>query len=229
MDELRDLARWSAERSIPSAVAASVLAVAVLILGPLMLGQAPTERFLLWNLALAWIPFVASLWVEALDAAGRVRLAVLCGAFWLLFLPNAPYLLSDFSHFDHASATPWLDLARLVAFGWAGVLLGLTSLRIVHRVVAARLGELAGWGVVLAAAVASGIGIALGRFARLNSWELVTRPTAVAGEALRLGGNSRVVAVAMFFAALILVMYLALGAEGAVRRFGMPGGRRPQT
>jgi uncharacterized membrane protein len=228
VDEVRALGRWAIERSIPSALAASALAVAVLILGPLMLGQPPTERFLLWNLALAWIPFVAALWVDALDAAGRLRLAMAFGLVWLLFLPNAPYLLSDFSHFNNASATPWLDLARLVAFGWAGVLLGLTSLRIVHRVVAVRLGEVAGWAIVLAAAVASGVGVALGRFARLNSWELLTRPTTVAGEALRLGGSSRGVAVAMFFAALVLVMYLALS-EGGLRRFGMSGGRRPQT
>jgi hypothetical protein len=32
----------------------------------------------------------------------------------------------------------------------------------------------------------------------------------------------------MFFAALVLVMYLALS-EGGLRRFGMSGGRRPQT
>jgi uncharacterized membrane protein len=108
------------------------------------------------------------------------------------------------------------------------VLLGLTSLRIVHRVVAARLGEVAGWATVLAAAAASGVGIALGRFARLNSWELLTRPATVADEAMRLGRSSRGVAVAMFFAALLLVMYLALG-EGGLRRLGMPGGRRSPT
>jgi uncharacterized membrane protein len=208
MDELRGLVRWSMERSVASAVAASGLAVAVLIGGPLMLGQMPTQRFLLWNLALAWIPFVAALWVEALDSAGRTRLAVAAGVVWLLFLPNAPYLVSDLAHFNNSSPTPWLDLARLFTFAWAGCLLGVSSLRIVHRVVAARRGELAGWAVVVGAAVASGIGIALGRFARVNSWDFLTRPGAVGSEALRLGGDYRVMAVAMFFTALMLVMYL---------------------
>jgi uncharacterized membrane protein len=217
MDELRALVRWSTERSIPSAVAASVLAVAVLIVGPLMLGQAPTQRFLLWNLALAWIPLVAALWVEAMNATGRVRLAVTAGVVWLLFLPNAPYMVSDLAHFSGTSPTPWLDLARLFTFAWAGCLLGVLSLRIVHRVVAGRHGELAGWAVVVGAAVASGIGIALGRFARLNSWEMVTRPSAVGAEVVRLGGDYRVMAVAMFFAALMLVMYLAVGGDARRR------------
>jgi uncharacterized membrane protein len=208
MDDLRDLVRWSMERSVPSAVAASGLAVAVLIIGPLMLGRMPTERFLLWNLALAWIPFVAALWFEALDGTGRARLAIAAGVVWLLFLPNAPYMVSDLAHFNSASPTPWLDLARLFTFAWAGCLLGISSLRIVHRVVAARRGALAGWAVVFGAALASGIGIALGRFARLNSWELLTRPSEVGSEAVRLGGDYRVMAVAMFFTALILVMYL---------------------
>ena len=164
-------------------------------------------------MALAWIPFAAALSVEALDAGGRARLAVAAGVVWLLFLPNAPYMVSDLAHFNNASPTPWLDLGRLVAFAWAGCLLGVSSLRVVHRVVAGRRGELAGWTVVDGAAVASGIGVALGRFARVNSWELLTRAGAVGSEAVRLGADYRVMAVAMFFAALVLVMYLAIGAD----------------
>jgi uncharacterized membrane protein len=212
MDDVRGLIRWSTERSIPAIVAASALAVCVLILGPLMLGRAPTQRFLLWNLALAWVPFFAALWVEALAAEHRMRAAIACGALWLLFLPNAPYLISDLTHFDSSSMTPWLDLSRLVAFGWAGCLLGLVSLRIVHRVVRAHAGSIAGWGVVVAAAGASGIGIALGRFSRVNSWELLTQPTAVVAEAGRLLVDYRAMAVAGFFGLFILVMYTAVGA-----------------
>jgi uncharacterized membrane protein len=211
MNELRGFMRWGNARSIPSVVAASALAVSVLVVGPLMLGQRPTERFLLWNLALAWIPLVAALCLEAFATERRIPAAVVCGAVWLLFLPNAPYLVSDLAHFNNASATPWLDLSRLFAFAWAGCLLAVVSLRIVHRIVRALWGPIAGSGVVIAAATASGVGIALGRFSRLNSWELATQPASVLTETLRIMTNYRTSAVAAFFGLLVLVMYLGMG------------------
>ncbi len=47
----RNLARWGSERSLPSAVAASLLALAVFAGGPWLLQHRPTHRYLLWNLA----------------------------------------------------------------------------------------------------------------------------------------------------------------------------------
>lgn len=211
MTDVRALARWSSERSIPSAIAASVLAVAVLILGPAMVGLRPTKGFLLWNLFLAWVPFVAAVLVERFESKGRRAPALAAGAVWLLFLPNAPYLVSDLTHLPAQSATPWLDLARLVAFAWAGCLLAVASLRLVHRIVAGHAGAVAGWVVVGAACVLSGVGVAMGRFARLNSWEVFTSPTTVASETVRLFGTQRAVAVAAFFALFVLVTYTGFG------------------
>jgi uncharacterized membrane protein len=217
MAELRKLARWSSDRSLPTAVASSALAILVLIGGPLALGQRPTHRFLVWHLALAWVPYVAALLLEKSDRARKPVSVVISAGVWLLFLPNAPYLVSDLSHLPAHSPTPWLDLARLVAFAWAGCLLGVASLRIVHLVVAERAGSFAGWAMVCGAAFASGIGIALGRFARLNSWEAITRPSAVIDEAMRLGGSVRAVGVAGFFSLLVLVVYTGLGGLGPAR------------
>lgn len=212
MDETLDhLRSWLSERSVFSVVAASSLAVAVFVIGPGLVGQVPSQRFLVWNLGLAWIPFVAALGLEALDRARRPVAALAVAGIWLLFLPNAPYLVSDLTHLHRASATPWLELARLVAFAWAGCLLAVASLRIVHRVVARHAGWLTGWGVVVASAGMSGVGVVIGRFARLNSWEAVTRPRAVLAEAVRVAGNRQGVAVALFFTLLLLVVYAGLG------------------
>src|SRR2546421_264179 len=137
MTDLRAMLRWSSERSIPGVLAASILAVAVLVGGPALLGRPPTHRYLLWNLALAWVPFVAALGIEGFSPARRRVLLAACGLAWLLFLPNAPYLLSDLSHLREPSVTPWLDLSRFVAFAWAGCALGLASVRIVQRIVEA--------------------------------------------------------------------------------------------
>lgn len=219
MPMMRRIARWSFDHRVVPAAAASGLAVLVLIGGPVALGQRPTHRFLLWNLALAWIPFLAALALESLDAGphGRRRpwSALAMALLWLVFLPNAPYLVSDISHFDATSPTPWLDLGRLVSFAWAGCLLAVLSLRAVHRVALRRAGAVVAWTVVVVAALGSGFGVVLGRFSRLNSWQVVTAPRTVVDEVVRLGDNGRSMAVALFFGLLLLTIYAAIGAPAA--------------
>src|SRR5687768_12054725 len=104
MAVVRSVYRWCVERSIPTAVSSSAFAVAVLLGGPLLLHNRPTHRFLLWNLALAWVPYVSALALERFHRARR-RVAFAIGtAVWVLFLPNAFYLVSDLTHFDRTSA-----------------------------------------------------------------------------------------------------------------------------
>src|SRR4051812_24325808 len=127
MSDLRSALRWASDHSLPTVLAANALAGAVFVVGPALLRQSPSHEYLLWNLALAWVPFVAALGLEAYSRMGRRRSMWACGVVWLLFLPNAPYLLTDLHHLGDAEAMPWLNLARFVAFAWAGCVLGLTS------------------------------------------------------------------------------------------------------
>jgi len=56
--------KWCVDRGVPGVVAASGMATSVLILGPLLLRRTPTHPFLVWNLALAWVPFIAAIGVD---------------------------------------------------------------------------------------------------------------------------------------------------------------------
>ncbi len=77
-------------------------------------------RFLVWNLFLAWIPLLLSLGVY--DAYRRGRSLLWLSpmlALWLLFLPNAPYIVTDFVHLSASSRAPlWFDGVELSAFAW---------------------------------------------------------------------------------------------------------------
>jgi uncharacterized membrane protein len=130
--------------------------------------------FLFWNLFLAAIPFAASL------VAGRTRSFALQGLaliVWLMFLPNAPYILTDFFHLKPRPPVPlWYDLLLLASSAGTGLLLGYASTLIVHRVAAQRFGTRIGWTIAIAAQLLSAFGIYLGRFLRWNSWEVVTNP-----------------------------------------------------
>jgi len=155
-----------------SLTAAGLLAVRIDRVGE------PAFVFLTWNLFLAWIPFILSLGVAVVHGHDGPRpLLWVLGAGWLLFLPNAPYILTDFIHLGRVGGAPlWFDAALIGTFAAAGLALGLTSLLVVHHVVEARAGRLVGWAVAVSSLVLSAIGIYLGRFPRFNSWDVVTDP-----------------------------------------------------
>jgi uncharacterized membrane protein len=136
-------------------------------------------RYLVWNLALAWAPLLFAL---LLYAAYRRRhtlaeLVALGGA-WLVFLPNAPYMVTDFVHLgDHHRL---VDSLILASFAFTALALGFASLLLVQIVVTRAAGAWAGWGVAIAALFLSSVGVYLGRVLRFNSWDVVTRPRLVA-------------------------------------------------
>lgn len=158
-------------------VVMSAGSIALLALRAARIGE-PTFAFLVWNLFLAWVPFVLSLGLAWLHVRGGHRIALgALGVTWLLFLPNAPYILTDFIHLGAAPGMPlWFDAALIGSFAGTGLLLGLGSLLVVHRVVDARAGRAAGWGVAVGSLVLSALGIYLGRFPRFNSWDVLTNP-----------------------------------------------------
>lgn len=133
--------------------------------------------FLLWNLALAWVPYGIALFVDATERRGRLRAGVYGAALagWLLFLPNAPYILTDLVHLGARPDIPlWYDLVLLLLSGWTGLLLGFASLRMVERSLCRRFGVGTARAGVVAALVLSGFGVYLGRFLRWNSWDVIT-------------------------------------------------------
>jgi uncharacterized membrane protein len=140
--------------------------------------------WLLWNLFLAWIPFaVALLLYERARAGAPLRVLVPLGLLWLVFFPNAPYLVTDLKHVGGGGRIPVLyDVLLLSAGAWTGLLLGLTSLFLVHLVVRRRLGALNAWGVIVGVLALSSFGIYLGRVLRWNSWDVVANPGPLGAE-----------------------------------------------
>jgi uncharacterized membrane protein len=165
--------------AIAALLAASALCVATVEIRTHETGDA-YYRFLIWNLILAWVPLVL-----AMAAYGRARrrvdltVAVLLVP-WLLFFPNAPYLLTDFIHLGEGPAPLWYDALMLSAFAWTGLLLGFASLYLVQMILRRAFGTVAAWlGVVMALSLGS-IGVYVGRFIRFNSWDALLHPIRVA-------------------------------------------------
>ena len=141
---------------------------------------------------------------------------------WLLFLPNAPYIVTDFVHLSAGSPAPlWLDGVEVSAFAWTGMLLGFVSLYLVHAVARHRLGAVPSWIGVLCVLGLVGVGVYLGRVKRWNSWDLLTQPGArLAQLHAHLGDPAsltRAVGISLAVTCLLAAAYLVFYVLMAVR------------
>lgn len=135
--------------------------------------------FMAWNLFLAAIPLGLSLLLKGVRRDLPAAPLLTC---WLLFFPNAPYVLTDLMHLkERSSAVPmWFDLLMLLSFALVALWMGFLSLRMVQDWVEWRTSSAAvSWIFVFVTLLLSGFGIYLGRFLRWNSWDAFSRPHAL--------------------------------------------------
>lgn len=166
----------------------SLLAASILSVGTLAIRIHETQSFhytfLVWNLFLAWVPLIAASLVVVFVRRGSRPLAGVLFVVWLLFFPNAPYMLTDFIHLSvdesRRGASPlWYDALMLAAFAWTALMLGFVSLYLIHGIVGRRASAAVGWVVVVCALGLASIGVYIGRFAGFNSWDAVAHPRRV--------------------------------------------------
>jgi uncharacterized membrane protein len=171
--------------------------------------------YYIWNTFLAWVPWLCSVGALRLHESLPLRRGpvVALACVWLAFFPNAPYLVTDFVHFDRArSFAWWYDVGMMLTFAWTGCFLAIVSLRIMQEIVRSLLGGVASWTFVVLTLGLSGIGIYLGRFARLNSWDLLTQPLMIGQRViagvLDITQHPRTIGVTLMFSSLLFVCYL---------------------
>jgi len=143
---------------------------------------------LIWNLFLAWIPLLLALLIHALSSHFQRRFGRLavCGIAWFLFFPNAPYLVTDLVHWkNHFPVPKWFDLLMIMSFAWTGLMLGYLSLYLMQELVRRWKGRRWSWSFVVLVLALSSFGIYLGRFQRLNSWDVVARPMGLLSDVAR--------------------------------------------
>ncbi len=134
---------------------------------------------LLGNLLLAWIPLVLALLIRRIPARRNRFCFWSALVAWVLFFPNAFYITTDLIHmrkFGTDGIYRWYDMLMTIAFACGGIFLGSLSLYLLHLFVRQRLGWRLGWAFAAGMLALGSFGIYLGRFLRLNSWDVVTRP-----------------------------------------------------
>lgn len=172
--------------------------------------------FLIWNLFLAWIPFLISYLTYSISLKRKLLyVSIPAAAFlWLIFFPNAPYILTDFQHL--ATPSPelpvWYDVIMLIWFAFTGLLLGVVSLFLMQEVVRREFGRWIGWGFVAMVAGLSSAGIYVGRFLRWNSWDIFRDPTGMLFYTLARAQDPSLQSIGFMglFGAFLLFLYITL-------------------
>lgn len=139
--------------------------------------------FLIENLALAWLPLVYAYFLtDSLKTKSWTSWPNLILSFlWLIFLPNAWYVLTDFVHAVPTGQINQLyDIVLITSLLIAGFLYGFLSLLMIHRALLKRLSFNASVIIVGAVLLVSSFAIYLGRDLRWSSWDIVANPGGIA-------------------------------------------------
>jgi len=171
---------------------------------------------LIWNLFLAWIPFILAYVAHAISWR-RVWLYLVIPVIaflWLIFYPNAPYMLTDLQDLARisTSAPLWYDVIIVVWCSWTAMLLGIVSLYLMQDIVIRTFGRFIGWSFILVTSALSSFGIYIGRFVRLNSWDILQNPkeTAMSILGLIIDPSRRLAAFTLSYTFFFLFVYLLL-------------------
>ncbi len=187
-----------------------------LVLARVAYSESGRHLGLIWNLFLAWIPFIlahvahASSWRRITLYFVLPFIAIL----WLIFFPNAPYMLTDLQDLSRGSfgAPLWYDVIIVVWCSWTGMLLGVISLYLMQDIVLRTFGRLTAWVFVFVITPLSSFGIYIGRFVRLNSWDILQDPAETAIEILGIvvDPSRRLAAFILLYTVFFLFVYLLL-------------------
>lgn len=165
--------------------------------------------FLVWNLFLAWIPFLISFLLVRQKMKIHFVLLAPFIAVWLLFLPNAPYLITDLIHLRPRDGVPlWYDATILFVFAFLGLMLGIVSSLFIHELVKKYIGPFKAWLFLSTCFTLSGYGVYLGRFLRWNSWDLFVNPVELLRDSFLRLTNPIALAVTGIFALFLFFSYL---------------------
>src|SRR5512133_4238528 len=124
------------------------LIVVVLVVARVAYSDTGRHTGLVWNLFLAWIPFMLAYFAHLVSwRKATLYLVIPVIAFlWLIFFPNAPYMLTDLQDLARRSfdAPLWYDVIIVVWASWTGMLLGVISLYLMQDIIIRTFGRVTG-------------------------------------------------------------------------------------
>lgn len=168
--------KWSSFHQLLTA-----LLVFILLLIIFRIYYSGTLRYLTmaWNIFLAWLPYVLSCYFPEYRRKERWKQIFLFSS-WLLFFPNALYIVTDLVHLQDDTNMPWwYDSMLVFCSSFLGIVLAFISLNkaefYLGTIFRKRFVTILTAGILFIAS----FGVYLGRFHRWNSWDVINNPVAL--------------------------------------------------
>ena len=139
--------------------------------------------FLVWNIFLAWIPYFTSNYFRRYARKPKWKQTSLFLS-WLLFFPNALYIITDLIHLQEINNAPvWFDAILLFSASLIGLLMAFKSLYNVEEYLSKIFRRRLLFCIMPCIIFISSFGVYLGRFERWNSWDVFHEPLSL-GESI---------------------------------------------
>jgi uncharacterized membrane protein len=138
--------------------------------------------YILWNIFLAFIPFIISSLLLSFSKTEKFNKVIFFAGifFWLLFIPNAPYIVTDFIHLGEIHAVPVIfDTFLLFCSASLGLILGFYSLFHIEQIVRVKYSQKVTRIIMGLVIFLISFGMYLGRFLRFNSWDIFINHTSL--------------------------------------------------
>lgn len=146
--------------------------------------------FFIWNLLICWVPYLLSmlLYSRSMDRRKGNLLNKILWIVWILFIPNALYMVTDLIHlggemfYSQGAQIPrqdfgvWYDFIIHLFFIMVGFVLGLLSIYQLQDSIDRRYGPFLGWVFSFFIFLISSYGMHLLRFYPLNGWKDLKEP-----------------------------------------------------
>ncbi|MEI6326620.1 MAG: DUF1361 domain-containing protein [Candidatus Roizmanbacteria bacterium] len=141
-------------------------------------GGITSYNFLLFNTLLAWIPYLIGRVLCEYRKYLQKYVQIFFILLWLLFFPNAFYVMTDVMHYlELHNAPSWFDALLLMIHGAHGILVGSIAAVYLVKLYTVKIRERIY--SYLGVAVLNSIGIYTGRFLRFNSWDTLSNPFSI--------------------------------------------------
>lgn len=193
-----------------------------------------SRTFMIWNIFLAWIPFVFSIYIYKISIMEKGNsykfIVIVLGFIWLFFYPNTNYILTDLMHFSsHKFYIPnskhsqyigeskmlfndnfdiWIDFFIMILGAWLGYILGFLSLYLNMEIIKIKFNKFVSWTFVIIVNILSGFAIYLGRFIRINSWDIINPNVII--KIINENINEKSLKFTILFGSLSMILYIAL-------------------
>jgi uncharacterized membrane protein len=129
-----------------------------------------------WNIFLAWIPYILSGYFVQYRYKEKWKQLFLFSS-WLLFFPNALYIVTDLVHLQQETNMPWwFDSVLLFSSSFIGIIMAFISLSKAEAYLRSFLNKKVVVAAVCAILFLGSFGVYLGRFHRWNSWDVLNNP-----------------------------------------------------